>query len=112
MEPLLYTDSAKVKIGAGPAVVIGEKINPTGREKLGTALAGLGGAVLTFVQLRMFREGIMGGRGWIAVALVIFRALAAEPRAAGCAAVRPGGFDPIPHPGVEPDRPRHGHDPL
>ena len=39
---------------------------------LGTALAGLGGAVLTVVQLRMFREGIMGGRGWIAVALVIF----------------------------------------
>jgi len=39
---------------------------------LGAALAGLGGAVLTVVQLRMFREGIMGGRGWIAVALVIF----------------------------------------
>jgi len=39
---------------------------------IGTALAGLGGAVLTVVQLRMFREGITGGRGWIAVALVIF----------------------------------------
>jgi ABC-type uncharacterized transport system permease subunit len=39
---------------------------------MGAALAGLGGAVLTVVQLRMFREGIMGGRGWIAVALVIF----------------------------------------
>jgi len=39
---------------------------------LGAALAGLGGAVLTVVQLRLFREGIMGGRGWIAVALVIF----------------------------------------
>jgi simple sugar transport system permease protein len=39
---------------------------------IGTALTGLGGAVLTVVQLRMFREGIMGGRGWIAVALVIF----------------------------------------
>lgn len=39
---------------------------------IGAALAGLGGAVLTVVQLRMFREGIMGGRGWIAVALVIF----------------------------------------
>lgn len=39
---------------------------------VGTALAGLGGAVLTVVQLRMFREGITGGRGWIAVALVIF----------------------------------------
>ena len=39
---------------------------------LGTALAGLGGAVLTVVQLRLFREGITAGRGWIAVALVIF----------------------------------------
>jgi simple sugar transport system permease protein len=39
---------------------------------IGTALAGLGGAVLTTIQLRMFREGITGGRGWIAVALVIF----------------------------------------
>ncbi len=39
---------------------------------LGAALAGLGGAVLTVVQLGLFREGITGGRGWIAVALVIF----------------------------------------
>ncbi len=39
---------------------------------LGAALAGLGGAVLTVVQLKLFREGITGGRGWIAVALVIF----------------------------------------
>lgn len=39
---------------------------------LGTGLAGLGGAVLTVVQLHLFREGITAGRGWIAVALVIF----------------------------------------
>jgi simple sugar transport system permease protein len=39
---------------------------------LGTGMAGLGGAVLTVVQLRLFREGITAGRGWIAVALVIF----------------------------------------
>ena len=38
METILYTDNAKVKIGAGPAVVIGEKINPTGRKKLAAAL--------------------------------------------------------------------------
>ena len=38
METLLYTDNAKVRIGAGPAVVIGEKINPTGRKKLAAAL--------------------------------------------------------------------------
>jgi len=39
---------------------------------IGTGLAGLGGAVLTVVQLRLFREGITAGKGWIAVALVIF----------------------------------------
>lgn len=39
---------------------------------VGTGLAGLGGAVLTVVQLNLFREGITAGRGWIAVALVIF----------------------------------------
>ena len=39
---------------------------------IGTALIGLGGAVLTVVQLKLFREGITAGRGWIAVALVIF----------------------------------------
>lgn len=38
----------------------------------GSALAGLGGAVLTVVQLRLFTEGIMAGRGWIAIALVFF----------------------------------------
>jgi ABC-type uncharacterized transport system permease subunit len=39
---------------------------------IGTALAGLGGAVLTVVQLNLFREGIIAGRSWIAIALVIF----------------------------------------
>ena len=39
---------------------------------LGSALAGLGGAVLTVAQLGLFREGVTAGRGWIAVALVIF----------------------------------------
>ncbi len=39
---------------------------------IGAALVGLGGAVLTVVQLKLYREGIMAGRGWIAVALVIF----------------------------------------
>ncbi|NDJ17524.1 ABC transporter permease [Myxacorys almedinensis] len=39
---------------------------------VGAALAGLGGAVLTVVQLNIFTEGIMAGRGWIAIALVFF----------------------------------------
>jgi simple sugar transport system permease protein len=39
---------------------------------MGSALAGLGGAVLTVAQLNMFTENITAGRGWIAIALVIF----------------------------------------
>lgn len=39
---------------------------------LGAALVGLGGAVLTIAQIHIFTEGITAGRGWIAVALVIF----------------------------------------
>jgi ABC-type uncharacterized transport system permease subunit len=39
---------------------------------IGSALTGLGGAVLTVAQLHIFDEGITAGRGWIAVALVIF----------------------------------------
>ncbi|MGI8935760.1 MAG: ABC transporter permease [Phormidesmis sp.] len=38
----------------------------------GSALAGLGGAVLTVGQLNLFIEGVTAGRGWIAVALVYF----------------------------------------
>ncbi|MEM9006791.1 MAG: ABC transporter permease, partial [Cyanobacteria bacterium P01_F01_bin.86] len=37
---------------------------------MGAALAGLGGAVLTVVQLNLFIEGVTAGRGWIAIALV------------------------------------------
>lgn len=39
---------------------------------LGASLVGLGGAVLTVAQLHFFVEGVTAGRGWIAVALVIF----------------------------------------
>lgn len=39
---------------------------------IGAAFAGLGGAVLTVAQLGIFNEGVTAGRGWIAVALVIF----------------------------------------
>ena len=39
---------------------------------IGSGLAGLGGAVLTVVQLGLFRENIIAGRGWVAFALVIF----------------------------------------
>jgi simple sugar transport system permease protein len=39
---------------------------------VGGALTGLGGAVLTVAQLGIFKEGVTAGRGWIAIALVIF----------------------------------------
>ncbi len=39
---------------------------------IGTALVGLSGAVLTVAQLGLFVENVTAGKGWIAVALVIF----------------------------------------
>jgi hypothetical protein len=46
METVLHTDGAQVKIRfGGPAVVIGEKINPTGRKKLAAALEARGFAL-------------------------------------------------------------------
>jgi general nucleoside transport system permease protein len=39
---------------------------------IGGAMAGMGGAVLVLGQLNLFEDNISGGRGWIAVALVIF----------------------------------------
>jgi general nucleoside transport system permease protein len=39
---------------------------------IGSALAGLGGAMLIVSQLHIFKESVTAGRGWIAVALVIF----------------------------------------
>ncbi len=38
----------------------------------GGALAGIGGAYLTLVQTPLFVEGMTAGRGWIALALVVF----------------------------------------
>lgn len=39
---------------------------------LGGALAGLGSASLLLAQLRAFTHGIVNGRGWVAIAIVIF----------------------------------------
>ncbi len=39
---------------------------------IGSALAALGGACLTSAQLGMYQEGVIAGRGWVALALVIF----------------------------------------
>ncbi len=39
---------------------------------LGGALMGLGGAFLSLAQLGAFSHGIVNGRGWVAIAIVIF----------------------------------------
>jgi len=39
---------------------------------LGGTLAGLGGAYMSLVTVPSWQDGVTGGRGWIAVALVIF----------------------------------------
>jgi simple sugar transport system permease protein len=43
-----------------------------GATVLGGALAGLAGAFTTLVQFKAWQEGITGGTGWIAIALVVF----------------------------------------
>jgi simple sugar transport system permease protein len=63
-------------VGEHPAAAETSGLNVEGTRYaatiLGSALVGLGGALLTVVQLKLFREGIISGKGWIAVALVIF----------------------------------------
>jgi general nucleoside transport system permease protein len=63
-------------VGEHPTAAATAGISVTGTRYaavlLGSALAGLGGAVLTAVQLGLFKENVTAGRGWIAVALVIF----------------------------------------
>lgn len=39
---------------------------------IGGGLCGLGGAYMSVVIVQIWQEGVVGGRGWIAVALVIF----------------------------------------
>ncbi len=57
----------------------------------GGALAGLGGAYLSLVTVPVWQEGITGGRGWIAVALVIFASW--KPVKAMMGAILFGGLD-------------------
>jgi simple sugar transport system permease protein len=38
----------------------------------GGSMAGLGGSVLVLTYVKMFTEGMTGGKGWIALAIVIF----------------------------------------
>lgn len=49
----------------------------------GAALAGLGGAVLVNGPLGLFIEGVTAGRGWVALALVVFAGWRPVPAVAG-----------------------------
>lgn len=60
---------------------------------LGGALAGLGGAYLSLVYVPAWQENVTAGRGWIAVALVIFAAW--NPYKAILGAYLFGGLDII-----------------
>ena len=60
---------------------------------IGGALAGLGGAYLSLVTIPVWQEGVTGGRGWVAVALVIFASW--KPIKAMFGALLFGGLDII-----------------
>jgi ABC-type uncharacterized transport system permease subunit len=58
---------------------------------IGGALCGLGGAYLSLVTIPVWQEGVTSGRGWIAVALVIFASW--NPTKAMLGAFLFGGLD-------------------
>ena len=58
---------------------------------IGGALVGLGGAYLSLVTIPVWQDGVTGGRGWIAVALVIFASW--NPLKAMFGAILFGGLD-------------------
>ena len=60
--------------GAADAVSINVNLYKYVNILLGGALAGLGGAYLSLVYVPVWADDITSGRGWIAVALVIFAA--------------------------------------
>ena len=58
--------------GSADAVGINVSLYKYVHTLLGGALCGLGGAYLSLVYVPAWQEGVTAGRGWIAVALVIF----------------------------------------
>jgi len=63
-------------IGENPRAIDMKGINVTARQYLavifGGMMSGLGGSFLTLASAGLFLPGISGGRGWIALAIVIF----------------------------------------
>ena len=50
---------------------------------VGSALAGMAGGFITVVQLGLYAEGVIGGRGWVSLALVVFAAWKPGPAVVG-----------------------------
>jgi len=76
---LLYKTNMGLKIrtvGENPfaADTVGVNVNRTRTLSLvaGGALMGIGGAFLTIANGNMFLSGVVGGRGWVSIAMVIF----------------------------------------
>jgi simple sugar transport system permease protein len=76
---LLYKTKAGLKIrtvGENPVVAdtVGVNVNLTRTVCLiaGGALMGVGGSFLTLAHQNMFLMDVIGGRGWVAIAMVIF----------------------------------------
>lgn len=58
--------------GTADAAGVDVQLYQLGAVTLGSALAGLGGAYLSVVSSGVYVDGMVAGRGWIAVALVVF----------------------------------------
>jgi simple sugar transport system permease protein len=65
-----------IAVGENPSAADGTGINITLYKYvhilIGSALCGLGGAYLSIVEVPQWQDNITAGRGWIAIALVIF----------------------------------------
>lgn len=62
--------------GEMPAAAAAAGLSPRGLRALGTVLGGflcgLGGAYISLAHMHLWATGLSGGRGWVAVALVVF----------------------------------------
>ena len=62
--------------GEMPAAAAAAGLSPRGLRALGTVLGGflcgLGGAYISLAHMHLWTTGLSGGRGWVAVALVVF----------------------------------------
>jgi ABC-type uncharacterized transport system permease subunit len=78
---------ATVAVGESPvaADALGYRVQHIrfGATVVGSALAGLGGAMLVCGPLGLFIEGVTAGRGWVALALVVFARWRPVPCVAG-----------------------------